>query len=125
MNSIIRVLQKTEVHNIGQLTDPLLHGGESFYTVREELNEYDLNRELADIEQCEEIAKLQMESVDYAAVVPVIARMREEQRTRRDARITAQNHKRLLFGCLETAFRHKLTLENALAQQKNKGGGNG
>lgn len=78
------------------------------------LSHDDTDRQAAEDRDLETVEKMDLESRPAPMSGAEFAELQEDQRIRRDAVITRQGHKRLMQGCLETAWRRARKLEKEL-----------
>lgn len=82
------------------------------------LSPEETDRLAAEIEFRKDVEDYDMIGRPAAASGKDYAHLQEDQRIRRDANIARQGHKRLMYGCYETAWRRTLKLEKELGNAK-------
>jgi hypothetical protein len=102
-----------ELSSLNYVLSPYLYGKE-YDEELVRLSPADVDRDEAEALAIKEVENLDMTTKPSATAGADYAVLQEDQRIRRDAVISRQGHKRLMQGCLETAFRRMRKLEKDL-----------
>lgn len=106
-------VMQDELGSLNRVLYPYIYGEEYDEEVVR-LAPEDIDRESAEAQALKDVENLDMTTKPVAAAGADYAIIQEDQRMRRDAVISRQRHKRLMQGCLETAFRRMRKLEKDL-----------
>lgn len=106
-------IMKEQLASAQRLLEPLVNDSELPVDTSVALKKEDLDRAKADQDML-----LAVNEADFTKPHGMFGKryagMQEDQRARRDINATRQGHKRLMLGCLETAYRFTLKLRKEI-----------
>ena len=106
-------IMKEQLASTQRLLEPLVNGSELAVDTSVSLKPADLDRAAADRDMLKAVNEADF-TKPHGTFGKSYARMQEDQRARRDINATRRGHKRLMLGCLETAYRYTLKLRKEI-----------